>query len=226
MSSQGYSPYTMNEYIKNVVKLILNNSTAKLPIKKSDIITNAVGGNTKFFNDAVNGAKEILLDVYGIKLHEVPESKSTKSYITTSTLESSVLELTEKQKPELTLLFLVLSYIFMKGEPVNEEVVIEYLKKLKIPMEEPNDSFPFVVKKLLTETFVKQLYLKRTKVQPISASEAEYILEWGYRAQEEFSKKDILDIVANILQKPAVCFVRQHSEVRQKAVEMEIEVEN
>jgi len=122
----------------------------------------------------------------------------------------------------MTLLFLTLSYIFMKGEPVNEESVFRYLKKLKIPLEDANEYFNYNVSKTITESFVKQLYLKREKIQLVSSNEAEFVLSWGYRAHLEFPKKNVLDIVAHILQKPTICFFRQHSEVNQ-VEEMDVE---
>lgn len=54
-------------------------------------------------------------------------------------------------------------------------------------------------KKIITETFVKQLYLKREKVVLESGGTDErYQYQWGLRTSLEFTKKDIFDNVAKV----------------------------
>lgn len=63
-----------------------------------------------------------------------------------------------------------------------------------------HDSGPFGdVRKLITDTFIRQMYLKRDKVVLESGGHEErYQYQWGTRALHEFPKKDILDSVANV----------------------------
>lgn len=75
----------------------------------------------------------------------------------------SQVEWTVRQREDHRLLFIVLSYIFMKGGKVIEPVLFGFLKKLHIE-EEPHDYFGYF-KKTITETFVKQLYLKKDKIE-------------------------------------------------------------
>lgn len=54
------------------------------------------------------------------------------------------------------------------------------------------------VKKLITETFVRQLYLKREKIVVETGGGEKFEYSWGARANLEFPKKDILDTVAEV----------------------------
>lgn len=101
--------------------------------------------------------------MYGLQINEVKE-KTGKFYLVTSVFGSgSADELTSSQRQDLRLLLIVLSYIFMKGGRVIEPTLFGFLKKLGIE-EEPHEYFGHF-KRSITETFVKQMYLKKEKVE-------------------------------------------------------------
>lgn len=153
---------------------------------------------------------------------EMKDDKTSKGFICISKISgASSVELTDEQRRNLKLLFLVLSYIYMKGESVLEGKKLFILRKALIfnlvciqfvcliaPLfaflrkmdNEDADHPPFGdYKKIITETFVKQLYLKREKVVLESGGTDErYQYQWGLRAAQEFTKKDILDNVAKV----------------------------
>lgn len=101
--------------------------------------------------------------VYGLVIHEVKE-KTGKFYLITSEFGcESVHECTEGQREELRLLFIVLAYIFMKGGKVIEPALFGFLRKLQI--DEESDDYFGHYKKKITETFIKQHYLKKEKIE-------------------------------------------------------------
>lgn len=103
------------------------------------------------------------MKVYGLNLNEVKE-KTGKFYLVTSELTpASKLECKSNQRQELRLLLIVLSYIFMKGGKVVEPTLFGFLRKLRIE-DEPHEYFG-EFKKKITETFIKQLYLRKEKVE-------------------------------------------------------------
>lgn len=103
------------------------------------------------------------MQVYGLQLVEIKE-KSGKFYLVTSEFNAaSELEFSSKQREELRLLLIVLSYILMKGGKVLESNLFGFLKKLNIE-DEPHEYFG-MFKKNITEKFVKQMYLKKEKVE-------------------------------------------------------------
>lgn len=100
-----------------------------------------------------------------MSINEVKD-KAGKFYLVTSSIGcESVAESTEHQREDLRLLWLVLSYIFMKGGKVIEPVLFGFLKKLKIEDEEEPHSQLGAFKRKITETFIKQHYLTKEKIE-------------------------------------------------------------
>lgn len=101
--------------------------------------------------------------MYGLTLHEIKD-KAGKFYLITSEFGAgSVDECTDNQREELRLLFIVLSYIFMKGGQVIEPALFGFLRKIQL--EEDSDEYFGFYKKKITETFIKQHYLKKEKIE-------------------------------------------------------------
>lgn len=202
----------LREPRNNVLHYVLNNSCNKLPLKQSEIVARAVNGNTVVFNQVLDGVKGALENTYGILLKTVPETKSGKQFICVSKFAAvSSLEYDELQRSHITLLFLVLSYIYMKGIPIAEESLEEFLKGLRIYFDRPHPFFGSNIKKLITETFVKQLYLKKVKSDSDSV-ENTHFYSWGYRSEVEFPQREVLDAVSKLLNKPAKHFVLQYTQ--------------
>lgn len=198
------------EHRNNVIHFIINNSSSKYPIKNSEIVAGALNGKSSLLNQVIGDVKTALEVTYGIHLKTVPETKGGKQYICVSNFTAaSCDEFDEVQRSQITLLFIVLSYIFMRGVPVSEEFLEEFLKGLHIYFDKSHPFFGSNIKKLVTETFVKQLYLNKTKSEK-DAVENEVFYSWGYRSELEFPKKDVLDAVSKLLNKPPKHFVMQY----------------
>lgn len=123
-------------------------------------------------------------------LIEVPGIKTGKAYISHSEEPGNSLLLYDaEQQRHLTLLFIILSYLFMRGSDTPNqtktsegnisflfvikkikyiysllEELLQFLSSLRVKFDEYHPYFGSSLKKLVTETFVKQLYLKREKV--------------------------------------------------------------
>lgn len=103
-----------------------------------------------------------------MKVHEVKDEKNAKLYLCiASETASSEDEYTLQQRRESRLLFLVLTYIFMKNNEVMDSTLFAFLRKMDID-DEPHEFFGYF-KKTINETFIKQMYLKREKYQMESA---------------------------------------------------------
>lgn len=72
-------------------------------------------------------------------------------------------EYTVLERSDLRLLMVVLAYIFMKGGEVFENVLFGFLDKLDIA-DEPHEDLGYF-KRLINETFVRQLYLRKSTVR-------------------------------------------------------------
>lgn len=106
--------------------------------------------------------------MYGYQLTEFKEKTGKFYLITSEIVAGSAIEYTTNQREEHRLLFIVISYIFMKGGKVMEPVLFGFLKKLNIE-DEPHEYFGYF-RKHITETFVKQMYLKKEKIEIEGAS--------------------------------------------------------
>lgn len=108
--------------------------------------------------------QSLIFQVYGIRVNEMKDERSHKFYLCTSELMiSSVLGRTVAQRCELRLLYLILAYIFLKGGAVQESSLWLFLERLDITQE--RHDFFGDVKKVVNETFIKQMYLKREKIE-------------------------------------------------------------
>lgn len=104
----------------NMVKYILNFSATKIPIKRTDI-SKSLNIAPKLFPEVFDACTSKLRHIYGLEVTEIHD-KSLKMFIVHSTFDSTVtaLQFSKEQRNEVTLLFIVLSYIFMKGGEVQE----------------------------------------------------------------------------------------------------------
>jgi PBP1b-binding outer membrane lipoprotein LpoB len=121
VTSAGLSISEMNTASNNMVKYMLNYSSTKFPIKRADISKN-VNVSTKQFPEVFKNCMSKLKSVYGLEVSEIQDSKTSKVYIIHSVFKSAViaLQFPQDQRYEISLLFIILSYIFMKGGEVQE----------------------------------------------------------------------------------------------------------
>lgn len=202
----------IRSFSNNLVKYILNNSVTKLPFKRQDIVKNILNGKAKIYDNVFKLACEKLEDVYGIRVAVVEDAKSVKQYISYCNFPAcSTMVFNEEQTREATLLFLVLSYIFMKGSEIPEHALFDFLETIQIPS---TDVHPYFgdVSKTVKDVFTKQQYLKRVKYEIEGASEERIVLKWGQRAHLEFDKKQMLKSVGKIMGKTPQTFVNQYSQ--------------
>lgn len=205
---EGCQDGEQDQMVINLVKAILNLSSNKHQIKKPDLVKNALGGNSRLFPKIIEQAKRELTEVYGYRL---VETERNKTFILLSTIScGSIWDINEDYRKNYTLLYLILGYIFMKNGDVPEQGLWDFLGKLNISSEDHHSYFGDVPK-LVTETFIKQAYLVRTKQVVEGMNEDRFFYGWGIRAEYELSKKDILESFCKLLGKPSICFITQHT---------------
>ncbi|XP_065354581.1 melanoma-associated antigen D4 [Calliphora vicina] len=216
---ESFSIDEISNYTNSIITFVINGASTKLPLKEKDMIS-TINIKGKLFYMALSHAKTALKETYGLMLADVPDSKSGKAYICHSEEPGlSLLLFDEDQQRHITLLFVILSYLFMRGSDTphktktTEEDLKTFLDGLRIKFDEYHPYFGQNLKKLITETFVKQLYLKREKDVSELDSETKFNYYWGFRAHSEFDKKLLLDATAKILKKPPTFFVAKHQEL-------------
>lgn len=105
----------------NMVKYFLNFSATKYPIKRPDVCK-AINVPTKMFADVMKECAAILKDVYGLEAADVSDTQNSSVFIVHSAKNYSLTsaQYPPEQRSEITLLFIILSYIFMKNGDVQE----------------------------------------------------------------------------------------------------------
>lgn len=165
----------------------------------------------------------------------VEDVKSVKQYLAYSNFPAtSIAEFNEEQGHETALLFLILSYIFMKGSEITErkclylvfkfvskplsatyfqfaDALFDFLDTIQICDNEVHPYFGDVAK-YIKEVFPKQHYLRRTKMEIEGVNEERIVIKWGQRANLEFDKKKILQTVGKIMNKSPQNFINQYSQ--------------
>ncbi|XP_055618115.1 non-structural maintenance of chromosomes element 3 homolog [Toxorhynchites rutilus septentrionalis] len=198
----------VDKLVVSMVKTILNLSVNKHPIKKTDLVKIGLAGNGRMFTRVIGQAISELSDVYGYKLVEM---EPNKTYLLVSNIASgSMMDLSEDYHRKYTLLYLVLGYIFMKNGSIPEQCLWDFLAKLNIHIDAVHPYFGDV-RKLITETFVKQVYLVRNRQEFGGMSEDRFYYSWGARANHELSKTDILESMCKLMGKPSLCYPLQHA---------------
>jgi len=206
-----------------MVKFFLNHAATKVPIKKSDI-NKCLKIHFKLFPEIFASCVETLKNVYGLEVLEIDE-KSGKMFLIYSSLAQGVSaeQLSPDQRNDASLLFLILTYIFMKGGDVQEAHLLQFLDQLNIDTNEPHKIFGDIAK-LVREKFARQLYLKRDKTEIEGVKDLQIHLSWGTRAEKEFDKKELLKAVAGAMNKTPANFVNQYYIATQAEADDAIEI--
>lgn len=114
----GADPVTL---ANNMVKYFLNFSASKYPIKRADVCK-AINVAPKMFPDVMKDCETKLKDIYGLEVADVSETKNSSVFIVLSDKNYAVsaANYPPEQRSEITLLFIILSYIFMKNGEVQD----------------------------------------------------------------------------------------------------------
>ena len=131
------------------------------------------------------------------------------------------------------LLVIILSFIYMNNEVIKNDTLEAVLEKMKI-LDTSNDVsgrkyrksignsavdpsmitlFGDVKNQLIHKDWVKRRYIDITKIVSDDFDHPQFEYRWGERAKKEFDKKDILNFVANIYDKPVKAFKDQYQEI-------------
>uniref|UniRef100_A0A1Y9HAC7 MAGE domain-containing protein n=1 Tax=Anopheles farauti TaxID=69004 RepID=A0A1Y9HAC7_9DIPT len=213
-SNESVSAASLDEahLITNMVKTILNLSMNKSVIKRTDISSIALKGDSRFYNRIMPEVLEILREVYGYELVDV-DSKGQKTMILCSTIDTgSLLELNDSYRRRYTLLYLILGYIYMKNGTIPESLLWEFLQTIGI--HEQQDHAYFGEPKKLFESFIKQAYVVRFKQSMEGMNEESIFISWGVRAKHEVSKKELLEAMCKLMNRKPTDFKTQYIETQ------------
>ncbi|CAI2184238.1 12073_t:CDS:2 [Funneliformis geosporum] len=165
--------------VKDVVRLALFSELRKQPLKREDITKKVLHEHSRTYQVVFDKAQELLVDVFGMSLAELPlrekkaggSRKPTQSYSTKYVLknilpqdyrEIGIISWEKNNEIEsMGLLTVILSLIHVNGKVLSDEQLAHYYRRLYL-----TDNDKFDLEKLLS-TFVKQGYLDKQKNEQI-----------------------------------------------------------
>ncbi|KAM6924460.1 necdin-like 2 [Xenentodon cancila] len=178
-----------------VVQYFLVKDQKKIPVRRADLVKHVLKENRNIYSEIIKRAAQTFDQVFGLKLIEI--DTKNRMYILVNKLDApgKVSPMQSPTNPKMGLLFVILSVIFMKGGAVNENLIWNTLKKLRVDTGEKHEEFGDV-KKIVTDEFVRQKYLEYVRIPHTDPVEHE--LRWGQRAEEEVSKAKILEFMGQL----------------------------
>ncbi|NWI74281.1 NSE3 protein, partial [Dryoscopus gambensis] len=194
--------------VSELVQFLLVKDQKKIPIKRADMLKNVIGSGIPY-SEVINRAGRTLQQVFGLQLVEIDRKRHTYILINNLPRAEGQYLCRDKEKEKMGLLLVILSFIFMKGNSVRDGALWEFLNLLRVYPGKQHRVFGDV-RKLLTEEFTRQKYLEITPIPLTDPPEFNY--QWGPRAENETSKKDVLNFVAKIQGKDPTFWASQYSE--------------
>jgi hypothetical protein len=183
------------EIINNIVRFLLIADQKKLPIKRADIIKHTMKDHSRAFVPLMNAACEKLRVIFGI---DAKFDDRTKGYILVNMIDNMYDNPHQtwslEDNAQIGLVMVILTFIFMKGNKVEDEVLYDMLRRLGIDTESKDETFG-EVRRVITTTFVRQGYLDVEKEQ---GDPPRLVFRWGPRARLETDKQQALDFVCQI----------------------------
>ncbi|KAL0822026.1 hypothetical protein ABMA28_005402 [Loxostege sticticalis] len=210
-STAEESEANLDDAIKECVRFIVCREGSKIPIKRAEIVKHL---NTTCqtlanqVNTVIVEANKTLKRVYGYKLVQV-EAKSGIQYIVVLTEECDSVQSNVNDPLQRKLLVAALTHIYMSGGPVKEDDMWKFLSEAGLL--EENDH---VGRKILTHTFIRQMYLKYFKIG--EGELARNVFEWGQRALEEVPKLFLLNKMAQAFEKSPDFWCEQYKEATEE----------
>ncbi|XP_037539980.1 necdin-like 2 [Nematolebias whitei] len=182
----------------------------KIPVRRADLVKYVVKDYRTIYPEIIKRAAQTFEQVFGLKLVEI--DPKLHIYILVNNLEVATSRASPVKcpvNPKMSLLFVVLSVIFMKGGIVKENLIWNTLRKLRVDSGQKHEEFGDV-KKVVTDEFVRQKYLEYLRVphtEPI-----EYEFRWGPRADVEVSKAKILEFMGELHEQDPRSWTQQYRE--------------
>ncbi|XP_017083490.1 melanoma-associated antigen B2 isoform X2 [Drosophila eugracilis] len=168
----------LDDKVRAIINYILDHIAQKIPIKDKDLVPAA--GDRNELKKRLPLVTKLLA-----KRFEEPLA--------------SIHELTPEQRPQFTLLYIILMYIFLRGNRIEDSKLWGMLEMLNIQADEEHGYFGPNLHKLIEETFVKQQYLKRERSQLSAYDDPKTFFLWGVRAKAEFTYEQIVQFASKLL---------------------------
>nr|CAD7456701.1 unnamed protein product [Timema tahoe] len=152
-------------------------------------------------NDPLDDAatEEGISVVLGLKLVALDQGNSKVYILLSSCGPQSLDAVSREERKHVVLLMIVLSFILMSGGVCRETHIWKALQEMNIVKAEKKVLHPYFgdVYRLVTQDYVRQLYLEYTKVVAVDPPIHDF--RWGKRAELEVSQKAVVEYACEVL---------------------------
>ncbi|XP_007948083.1 necdin [Orycteropus afer afer] len=193
---------------------VLVKDQKKMIIWFPDMVKDVIGSYKKWCRSILRRTSLILARVFGLHLRLT--SLHTMEFSLVKALEPEELDrmALSNHMPMTGLLLMILSLIYVKGRGARESAVWNVLRILGLRPWKKHSTFGDV-RKLITEEFVQQNYLKYQRVPHVEPPEYEFF--WGARATREITKMQIMEFLARVFKKDPQAWPSRYREALEEA---------
>ncbi|KAL6072056.1 hypothetical protein STEG23_002105 [Scotinomys teguina] len=179
-----------------------------------DMVKDVMGSYKKWCRSILRRTSLILARVFGLHLRLT--NLHTMEFALVKALSPEELDRValNNRMPMTGLLLMILSLIYVKGRGAREGAVWNVLRILGLRPWKKHPTFGDV-RKIITEEFVQQNYLKYQRVPHIEPPEYEFF--WGSRANREITKMQIMEFLARVFKKEPQAWPSRYREALEQA---------
>ncbi|XP_069899194.1 necdin [Dipodomys merriami] len=179
-----------------------------------DMVKDVIGSYKKWCRSILRRTSLILARVFGLHLRLT--NLHTMEFALVKALSPEDLERValNNRMPMMGLLLMILSLIYVKGRGARESAVWNVLRILGLRPWKKHPTFGDV-RKLITEEFVQQNYLKYQRIPYVEPPEYEFY--WGSRANREITKMQIMEFLARVFKKDPQAWPSRYREALEEA---------
>ncbi|XP_031242714.1 necdin [Mastomys coucha] len=179
-----------------------------------DMVKEVMGSYKKWCRSILRRTSVILARVFGLHLRLT--NLHTMEFALVKALSPEELDRValNNRMPMTGLLLMILSLIYVKGRGAREGAVWNVLRILGLRPWKKHSTFGDV-RKIITEEFVQQNYLKYQRVPHIEPPEYEFF--WGSRANREITKMQIMEFLARVFKKDPQAWPSRYREALEQA---------
>ncbi|XP_062123941.1 non-structural maintenance of chromosomes element 3 homolog [Drosophila sulfurigaster albostrigata] len=200
------TPMAIDNQVLTMINFILCHSANKVPIKFTDLTASVDNRNEAIKRLPL--VSQLLEETYGIKLIQL--DGAPKRYICVAEAPvASTAELTSSQQKHQALLYIILTYIFLRGNKIEDEKLYAMLTMMEIDVHEEHGYFGDDIFDVINDTFVNQQYLRRERSQLSPYDDPKTFFSWGPRAKCEITYQEIVKFASKLFNQDASFFQQQ-----------------
>ncbi|KAM6180524.1 necdin [Erethizon dorsatum] len=213
----GPSPPAPAQLVQKAHELmwyVLVKDQKKMVIWFPDMVKDVIGSYKKWCRSILRRTSLILARIFGLHLRLI--SLHTMEFALVKALNPEELDRValNNRMPMTGLLLMILSLIYVKGRGARESAVWNVLRILGLRPWKKHSTFGDV-RKLITEEFVQQNYLKYHRIPYVEPPEYEFF--WGSRASQEITKMQIMEFLARVFKKDPQAWPSRYREALEEA---------